>query len=290
MTYHVVTHSGKFHADDVLAFALLQEFYSNDLKLTRTRDLNIIHQSNISFDVGGIYNPDEGRFDHHQQSYQGPLSSAGMVLNWLESINRIPSNVTSQLRSRIVDYVDDVDNGRVYPNPSVPCFSNIIDGYNHQCQSLEDFDLAFVDASQFAKQFIQGLVLEFNETLRAESYIKEAMKRSKEAGTNLVELHEYIKWKTGYFKNGGKDHPTEFIMFPTLQNTYQCVAIPPEENSFAQKRSFPKEWAGLVDADLAEISGVEDAIFCHKNLFLIVCKSREGIIKALNNANLSLSL
>ena len=67
--YHVATHSGKFHADDVLAFAMLKEFLSPELKLTRTRDMSLIAQADIVFDVGGIFNPHNGRFDHHQKSY-----------------------------------------------------------------------------------------------------------------------------------------------------------------------------------------------------------------------------
>ena len=44
------THSGKFHADDVLAWALIQYFYDPNITLVRSRDPKIIEQSAIVFD------------------------------------------------------------------------------------------------------------------------------------------------------------------------------------------------------------------------------------------------
>ena len=59
----IVTHSGKFHADDVLAWSLLCQFHpeKDHLSLQRTRDESIIEGADIVFDVGGIYNPSKGR-------------------------------------------------------------------------------------------------------------------------------------------------------------------------------------------------------------------------------------
>lgn len=284
--YHVATHSGKFHADDVLAFAMIKEFFSEELNLTRTRDLALIKQADIVFDVGGIFDPNHGRFDHHQKTYDGPLSSAGMVLNWLESEQHIKANLANHLRQRIVNYVDDVDNGRVFPSPTAPCFSTIIDAYNQSCRDLEAYNHAFLRAAQFTQHLIQSFKIEFEEVAEAKSIVRLAMQEAESTGSNLIELPFYIKWKPAYFQLGGASHPTEFIMFPTLQETVQCVAIPPEENSFAQKKSFPIEWAGLVDEALSKVCGVDDAVFCHKNRFLFICKSKESIQTAMSAVNL----
>ena len=122
---NVVTHSGKFHADDVLAWSLLCQFHpkSSDLNLTRTRDATIVEQADIVFDVGGIFNPTDCRFDHHQNEYQGPLSSAGMVLKWLLDMEHIDQTLFTALNETIVSYVDDVDNGRIEEDKYVPWFS-----------------------------------------------------------------------------------------------------------------------------------------------------------------------
>ncbi|WP_073008277.1 MYG1 family protein [Clostridium amylolyticum] len=53
----VGTHDGRFHADEVMATAILKEVY--EIELTRTRDENVLKTLDIVYDVGG------GEFDHH---------------------------------------------------------------------------------------------------------------------------------------------------------------------------------------------------------------------------------
>jgi len=45
------------------------------------------------------------------------------------------------------------------------------------------------------------------------------------------------------------------------------------------RKNFPKLWAGLRDEELQNVTGVPDAIFCHRGLFLAIAKSKEGAIK-----------
>ena len=78
MSLSVATHSGPFHADDVLAVALLRVFVDEEATVLRTRDLERIAQADVVVDVGGLYDPAARRFDHHQASYTGSFSSAGM--------------------------------------------------------------------------------------------------------------------------------------------------------------------------------------------------------------------
>ena len=105
------THSGKFHADDVLAWALIKEFLNPNATLIRTRDESRIQEADIVFDVGGIFDETTMRFDHHQSTYQGEFSSAGMVLHFLKNQDHISESLFLALKNSMVDYVDDVDNG-----------------------------------------------------------------------------------------------------------------------------------------------------------------------------------
>jgi uncharacterized UPF0160 family protein len=47
--------------------------------------------------------------------------------------------------------------------------------------------------------------------------------------------------------------------------------------SFENRRDLPAAWAGLDGPELAALTGVEDALFCHAKRFLVVARSREGI-------------
>src|SRR5579872_4498942 len=86
----VGTHDGSFHADEVTACALLLLFDRIDRdKIHRTRNEETLARCDYVCDVGGVYNPEIRRFDHHQNQYQGHYSSAGMVLLYLKERNFI---------------------------------------------------------------------------------------------------------------------------------------------------------------------------------------------------------
>ena len=279
------THSGKFHADDVLAWAMLSQFLDQDCTLIRTRDPEILQQADIVFDVGGEYDVQSKRFDHHQNEYQGPLSSAGMVLIWLFNEGKVSDTLYARLKSQIVDYVDAVDNGRLQPDATVPCFTRIVDSLNKNIVSMEDFDAQFFKAAHIASLFIDGLMQEELAAREAEQLVVAAMNDAEKQQCSFLEFPKYLSWKSTYFANGGKDHPTHFVLFPTLRETWKVVAIPPEEHSFGQKRPLPMEWAGRRDDDLSSVT-LEESIFCHKNRFIAVFKTRGGAIRALKRFNL----
>ena len=49
------THSGSFHADDVLAFGLIRTFEDPDGLVVRTRDLEVLDTCDVLFDVADRY-------------------------------------------------------------------------------------------------------------------------------------------------------------------------------------------------------------------------------------------
>ncbi|MBX9635783.1 MAG: MYG1 family protein, partial [Magnetospirillum sp.] len=80
----VATHSGTFHADDVFAYAILKAATGGQLELARTRDGEVLAQADVVFDVGGTYDPQARRYDHHMRDKPlradgAPYSSAGLV-------------------------------------------------------------------------------------------------------------------------------------------------------------------------------------------------------------------
>jgi uncharacterized UPF0160 family protein len=286
MSLSVATHSGPFHADDVLAWAMVRCFVDESATLVRTREPELIERSDMVMDVGGIYDPSSLRFDHHQHSYQGPLSSAGMVLEWLRDTQRISHLLFAELRLQLVRYVDDVDNGRVAPIEGIPCFPSMVDRYNMGCVSLEDFDGAFQRVSDAALGLLQGIAAGVAQEKRNEEIVRAAMSDAVARRSNIMVLETYVSWKKPYFAHGGAEHGTEFVLHPGFDGSWRVVAIPPELGSFAQKCSLPESWAGLRDEELSTISGVDGAVFCHKNRFIAVWKTREQLEEALKRANL----
>lgn len=51
------------------------------------------------------------------------------------------------------------------------------------------------------------------------------------------------------------------------------------QDDFVPRCPLPEAWAGLRDEALALVSGVEDAIFCHRARFIASALSLEGAQK-----------
>ena len=65
------THDEHFHADDVMAVAMLQllpEFKNVEIK--RSRDDDVLAECDIVVDVGGKFSHEERRYDHHQADFE----------------------------------------------------------------------------------------------------------------------------------------------------------------------------------------------------------------------------
>jgi uncharacterized UPF0160 family protein len=116
--------------------------------------------------------------------------------------------------------------------------------------------------------------------------VLDAMQSAKAEGRAVLFLDEFHKWKPIYYANGGADHPTDYVLFPGMEGTWRVVAIAPCENSFAQKRPLPGDWAGLTGSSLEAVTQVPGSIFCHKNRFIAVFKTRPAAIQALEQHGL----
>ncbi len=282
----VATHSGPFHADDVVAFALIRTFHDADADVVRTRDPARIDAADLVIDVGGVHDPEHGRFDHHQATYTGPRSAAGMVLDWLEATDAVSATLAERLRTGAMTYLDDVDNGRVAPDHTVPCFPRIVDALNQPASTEPEFDRAYLKAAAFAEAWLQGVAAEHARIAVSHRVVLAAMADAASAGRRVLFLDAYMPWKPIYFSNGGETHPSDYVLFPGTDGSWRVVAIPPRQGEFGQKRSLPEAWAGLTDADLEAVTGVAGSIFCHKNRFIAVFATREAAIEALEGHGL----
>jgi uncharacterized UPF0160 family protein len=99
MIKKIITHNGQFHADEIFACALLQHVFG-EIPIVRTRDLTIDDMNDPEIwvvDVGQVYNPELGLFDHHQSR---ELQASNMlVLSHLNNISLIEDDLYSRLRN-----------------------------------------------------------------------------------------------------------------------------------------------------------------------------------------------
>ncbi len=276
----VGTHDGPFHADEVTACALLLLYQQIDAdKIVRTRLLSKLKACEYICDVGGVYNPGERQFDHHQAEYQGLLSSAGMILQYFCDKAIIDREEYDFLNDSLILGIDAHDNGRMEVCRGVCTFSQVISNILPESYDAkeDDFNAAFNRALEFAHGHLLRLRSRHRYTLAARQAVAACMERSKEC---LV-FDSKLPWLDNFFALGGEQHPALFVIMPSGDH-WKLRGIPPDaEQRMKVRMPLPLEWAGLLEEDLKRVSGIPGAVFCHKGRFISVWQTKEDALKAL---------
>jgi uncharacterized UPF0160 family protein len=275
------THNGTFHADEVTACALLLicNLIDRD-KVIRTRDPKLLSRCEYVCDVGGVYDPTDKLFDHHQAGYQGTLSSAGMILLYLKDQGRLTQKEYDFFNATLIIGVDAHDNGKDPQILGLSTYSHIISSFAPIIHDAEDViqDAAFFEALDFAVQYLSRI---FNKYLYVQSCREIVAEKMKEEGEVLF-FEKNIPWLEIFFEMDGNNHPAKFVVMPSGQH-WKLRGIPPTYDDRMKVRvPLPQEWAGLLSEDLVNVSGIEGAVFCHKGRFISVWETREAATKALN--------
>ncbi len=73
----------------------------------------------------------------------------------------------------------------------------------------------------------------------------------------------------------------------SAQYVYGLTATPIRKDSFELRKPLPSSWGGKSKEELFELTGIDTLYFCHKNLFLCACDTREDALKIVNLALLN---
>ncbi len=284
-TTKVAVHSGKFHADDVFAVAILSLYLKKPIKIIRTRDPKVWADADYVFDVGREYDPKRNRFDHHQESFNlkrengAPYSSAGLAWKYFGEKIAGSKEVWQKIDKEIIQPLDIEDNGvELYKSNfegiAPYSFFDYLDAYNSTWKekredSLKEFKLAVAEAKKMLEREIKRLQ---DESL-GEKYVEDVYKKTSDK--RIIVLDNNYSWEKVLVR-----YPEPlFVILPDLDNdSWHAHAVGLKEFNFKNRLDFPKNWAGKENDDLAKITGVKDAIFCHKGRFIAVAKSKEGAI------------
>lgn len=284
----VIVHSGNFHPDEVFAVATLQlHLGKENIQVIRTRNDEIIAQGDWVADVGGVYDPDSQRFDHHQNGAPVrengiPYAAFGLVWKHLgESITGSKA-IADSIEERIAQPVDAGDNGvklftlNEYGVSPYELFSVVI-SFRPVWGSTTSDDEAFFQAVDFARDLLVRTITH----AEAAEKIKEVAQAGYEAAKDKsvlvfedhVDRHAFVKFPE-----------VNIILYPSDDGergrVWKASTVPAEYNTFTNRVKFPAAWSGLRDEELEKVSGIEGAIFCHKGCWLIVTKTKEGALEA----------
>ncbi|WP_165728891.1 MYG1 family protein [Pseudoalteromonas sp. 31A1] len=276
----VVTHNGNFHADDVFSIAVLKHILPA-FKLVRTRDKALIESADIVVDVGGEYNPDIGRFDHHQRGGAGerengtPYSSFGLI--WKKyglTLCNDNQAVADRVDSGLVSTIDAIDCGYVKGVVEGITLSQTISMFNPTWEEESNFDACFDEAVEFAARMLTRFIASAHGSVNAKAIVAKAIESAEDA--RVIVLEKYTPWKkTVHILSSD----ALYMVYPSHSGQWILQTVPVEPGSFEDRKSLPKAWSGLSDESFVDETGIEDAVFCHNGLFIAGTKSFESTMK-----------
>ena len=276
----IATHNGNFHADDVFSIAALKSILPS-FKLIRTRDLELIGKADIVVDVGGVYDPDTDRFDHHQRGGAGerengiPYSSFGLI--WQKyglEICQGNQDVANAVDAGLVSTIDAIDCGHVKGVSDGISLSQTIGMFNPTWQEDSHFDSCFDEAVDFAARMLTRFIAAANGGISAKAIVAKAIDDAEDP--RVIVLEKYTPWKRTVHALSTE---ALYMVYPSQTGQWRIQTVPVEPGSFEDRKSLPTQWAGLSDKALKDVTGIDDAMFCHNGLFIAGAESFESTMK-----------
>ncbi|WP_210527640.1 MYG1 family protein [Rubellimicrobium arenae] len=305
----LITHSGSFHADDLLAFAVLSALHP-DASLLRTRDPQVIAAAEgraIVFDVGFRYAPERHLYDHHQPDRprrpEGlAYSSFGLiwqhfgrafiaaVLGGQDSASPdIMDMIHAEMDAGLVRDIDAVDNGELGEDQRALMHPLSLPGLLMWFRPAFDDeragrdDLAFLEAASVARQILRAQVDSTAARLRSNAIVAAAIAgRSHPNWIELPRSMDYLGPILAADPASGAAR-IQYVVAPS-RDEWQLNTVNVALDSFQSRKPLPDRWAGLRGPDFAAVTGVPDAVFCHAGRFIAIARSRDGVMELLRQA------
>lgn len=184
----IITHDGKFHADEVSAIALIKKAFNTDIPVERRREISKEEYEDSDIwliDVGSRYNASKGNFDHHHDD--NLPSSNVLVLKHLLETEVISVPLYDQLQ-RPFSWISTIDTVG-YKGINGFQVNSLINSLNF-CNMEED--KAFDYAVNLFTEFINAAV----NTVGKEDESLMIWSKRKSIHKLVAQVTEYpIKWK-----------------------------------------------------------------------------------------------
>ena len=290
----IVTHNGKFHADDAFAVATLSLMLEKEgiaVQIKRSRDPLVWQTADYLIDVGGENIPEQNKFDHHQRGGGGnrpnsiPYAAFGLVWKKYGAI-LCGVEAAAVLDNRIVAPIDANDVGTEIVSPMYPgvypySISHVISSFLPTWKEKEgDYDVRFMEVLQLAKSILAREIRNAITNEEAKSRVREIYAAATDKRVLVFDAH-YSELAWGEVLASFPE--TLYVIYPN-NNSWHVTAVRKDPSRFEARKRFPVAWATKRDGELASITGVPDAVFCHNSGHLAVATSKEGALELARRA------
>jgi uncharacterized UPF0160 family protein len=280
----LITHSEDFHTDDVFATALLLELFP-DAEVVRSRDEAVIATGDIVYDVGKVFDPKQGRFDHHQA--QAGKRANGIVysafgLLWQEYGMHFcddDESVARQIDEKLVTPIDANDNGQkitqaFFEGVEPFTIDDVIGGMNPQVwvDETEGYDAQFMQAVELAGQILKRLRTAVKNNLKSEAYLLDLYAKASDKRLLITDKPAEVA--------GILDRCPEllYVVSPRPSGSWGVLAVSTKAGEFTPRKPFPEIWRAQSPEMLQSLTSIKDMVFCHATGFYAAANSKTGAI------------
>lgn len=276
----LITHSGRFHADDVFATVILYLAFNGNVSLLRTNNPPTrIPFPNTVYDVG--YEQGYTRYDHHQRGGNGfrrngiPYAAAGLIWRtfgtYVLTNYGIPeehiNNVWKQLDNIVIQPIDAWDNGHQLVQSSEFSISRIIADFNPTFLETKTSNQCFDEAFEYAKNVFIREIEKAKARVFATSLVEEAIENSQ---NRIMLLDKCVPWEGIVLRSESqKAKDLLYVISPSNRATgYVVIAVKKTTEIPEPRKPFPEAWGGLSSKTLQALTGIDTIHFCHTGGFI----------------------
>lgn len=188
----------------------------------------------------------------------------------------MPSNqdVANAVDTGLVSKIDAIDCGHVEGIYDGISLSQTIGMFNPTWQEEGDFDACFDEAVDFASRVLKRFIASANGGISAKAIVAEAIEKAEDP--RVIVLEKYTPWKRTVHK---LSEEALYVVYPSQTGQWRIQTVPVELGSFEDRKPLPKQWAGLDNKELQDVTNIDDAMFCHNGLFIAGAESFESTMK-----------
>lgn len=268
-----ITHSGKFHVDDVISTIFLSKLKKFVILIRVPTIKNINVENKIVYDIG------LGEFDHHQKNRNGQrkngiyYSSIGLLWNkfgkkYLENLKVRNVDKTFQyIEEELIQYIDATDNMQIeyLENKTSPDFIKLC---NPEWNENISEDEAFINALKLADEFWNIYIKHSIAEVEAIDIILNKISKSKEC--YVVFDSEIPYKKAAKLYNGNK---VKYIILKSRREGYEIRTLTDE-------CKFKEELVKSYNINVAiNLTGINELIYVDNHAKLCCTQTLESAIQ-----------
>ena len=266
-----ITHSGKFHIDDVFSTVFLANYFEN-VRLKRVGHIEKINEKDdkIIYDIG------YGKFDHHQgnalkRKDGTTYSSFGLLWKeygkyYLKKINCNDINFAwNKFDNTLVKTIDKIDNSQIEPEAKNNyLISNIIENYNPAWNSKDRSDVNFLKAVNFANKIFKNEIKNIFALIEVKKFLE---RQYITLNDNFIVLKKYVPYQD-FILEKDIEEKIQFIIYPSNRNGVEIITV-------LNRKKFPVSWHNMNEIEFYKKYGIRGMLYCHSNGNLCIANNIE---------------